>query len=528
MSQDFFFLNRAHQLARLCRRANSNCSIPSEKLRAKLPEELQRFYKLVDRICDGAGSDDDTDVDDSLRADMQAFEKMIVDLRFSSKPEFKQPSVSLIRAIFSDAEYFSGLKPLPQYTDSFAYELLFPSWLNLLTALMLPRADNGKPRLAGAQQGELFSFLSKLGAISETTEQQLTGFMTLLASRFDAPHCELLLQRLVDVVSRVGISIVDTIDRLDSTSRDAREFTKRLAAYLTVKHSSYQWPSSPDTRIATTRPPIRVLPAKLRERLDELEGSEDLWSEYFAIATPLRQLVESEQMLASEFSSLIEKYPQRAADLLTAITSSSGVLCDEGQACVAKLAAQRLRTDPTASLERVVCFARTMAVNLIGFSESTIAYFCRQFIDDEKNACLLLDCCSSPEKQQQMVSHLLKRAEKSDDDARFMNLLCCVTIVTPDAEVRNAKHALQAFDAVVSNRSIGSREYSDLVGDLQRNTNQALHYLACPIMAGAGKSDRLASLYLTLNEITEVFQSSGKVGNFSVVRAKYSAMASDG
>ena len=105
-----------------------------------------------------------------------------------------------------------------------------------------------------------------------------------------------------------------------------------------------------------------------------------------------------------------------------------------------------------------------------------------------------------------------------------MNLLCCATVVSPDANVRQAKHALQALEAVVSNRSIGNKELSDLVDDLQAHATEALGYLACPIMAGAGKTPRLAALYLTLNDITETFETTGKVGNFSVVRAKYSAL----
>ncbi len=530
MSQDFFLLNRAHQVARLAK--GSGFSLPQPKLRTKLPATLVEFYALIDRMCAITDKESptyaETSLSDGQRRDLVSFEKVVVDNRFSSDPQVKQPAVELIRAIFADAAYFSGLKPLPQYTDVFAYELLFPSWLNLLTALMLPRSDNGKPRMTGAQQGELFSFLSKLSGLSVGQEYQLTGFMTLIARRFDAPDCECLLQRLADLVTMAGSATIQTIDKLDAEARDAKEFTKWLAAYLTVRHSSHRWPATSAARIAQHRPPIRVLPTELQTRLDALESQAD-WPAYFALAQPLSELIKSEQVLATEFAILLEKHTHRAADMLEVLLANENkVQSEEAQICLANLIELRLKEDPAASLTREVQFSKSMAARLQGHSESTLACFCRQFITDEKNRQFILGACESDEKQQQLVKFLLERAAKTSDDSLFLNLLSCITIISPDEEQRSARHALQAIDAVISNRSIGTRELGDLVGDMQQNPTAALRSLANPIMGGAGKSDRLASLYLTLNEITEVFQSSGRVGNFSVVRAKYSAMASGG
>jgi hypothetical protein len=522
MSLDFFLQNRAHQVHRLC---NSVFQIPAQ--RSKLPSALVEFYGLLDRICslasDESSATEGTQLSDSQRRDMLAFEKVIVDNRFSSDSQVKEPAVALIRAIFSDADYFSGLKPLPQYTDVFAYEFLFPSWLNMLTALMLPRADNGKPRMSGAQQGNLFAYLSKLNQLTHEHEKQLTGTMTFIARRFDAPECECLLQRLVDLISVDANSILQSIDSLELATRDARDFASRLHDLLTVRHSSHKWPSVPQVRITESRPTIRVLPARICAHLQQLESA-GKWSEYAAIAQPLSFLVKSEHMLENVFSSLLDRYPERAEDLLQILVPHGNcILCDEGQVCVAKLLARKLEVDPNAPLSGEQEFSRSMAGHLKGFSESMLAYFCRQFINDPKNSELLLSSVDSPERQKQLVSYLLGKASKTDDDKNFMNLLCCATVITAEDEVRNARHALQAIEAVVSNRSIGSKEFSDLVGDLQANTDQALRYLACPILAGVGKSPRLASLYLTLNEITEVFQASGNVGNFSVVRAKYAS-----
>jgi hypothetical protein len=52
-----------------------------------------------------------------------------------------------------------------------------------------------------------------------------------------------------------------------------------------------------------------------------------------------------------------------------------------------------------------------------------------------------------------------------------------------------------------------------------------LQTLASPLSVAAEKSERLVTLYLTLNEVGQTLVHSGKVDNFSVVRAKYSRLS---
>ncbi len=69
--------------------------------------------------------------------------------------------------------------------------------------------------------------------------------------------------------------------------------------------------------------------------------------------------------------------------------------------------------------------------------------------------------------------------------------------------------------------SISRGELQDLVNDLRENLPASLGYLESPGFAGRGKSDRLAKMYLTLNEACHHFSATGKVGNFGLVRAAY-------
>lgn len=241
-----------------------------------MPPKLAEFYALLDRICQfaagSAGSsgqadaaDSQTQLPESQRKDLEEFERAVVALRFSDDAAVKQPAVGLIRAIFADAAYFSGLKPLPQYTEAFAYELLFPSWLNLLKACMLPRADDGKPRLEGERQGALFEFLTNTSQSSTrspwstTDERMLVGFLTFLASRFDAPKCEEMHQRVVDIIGQEGDALVAALDSIDMACKDARELCERLADYLVVKYSVQPGNAASRYVIAYKRPARRAI-----------------------------------------------------------------------------------------------------------------------------------------------------------------------------------------------------------------------------------------------------------------------------
>lgn len=532
MSQDFFLINRAHQLARICQ--TPAIEFPPAKARQKLPEALQELLQTLESICKTVQTTlqaDDSKLSERQRSELLQFEKQIVEYRFSADERVKKPAVSLIRAIFADAAYFSGLKPLPQYTDAFAYELLLPSWLNLLTAVMLPSAGTGKTKLDSRQQGGLFHFLGRLSKTAPDLENGLIGPATLIASRFDAPQCELLMQRLVDLAGTQGADLLTAIDRFELTARDAREFRQRLNAYLCVKYSSFQWPAMAEHRIADSRPQIRVLPKTVREQLEQLEASGDQWEAYFAIAIPACHLVLSDQMLAENYAGLLERYPQRSAQLLAMLVPDKGssVLSEESQGCVAKLIERQIAVDPACELREVESFARTLAPRLTGYSESTLEFFCRRFIDDDAHRAALLNCCQAEEgkrheHQRQLTISVLSAAAQTRDDQRFLNLLCCLTVLTPDSGESDAKYALQALEGVVGNRSIGNKEFEDLLGDLHAHADSALGYLANPIMAGAGKTPRLAALYLTLNDVTETWRSTGTISNFSVIRARYSAL----
>ncbi len=522
MASDFFLENRAHQIRRLCRDDPLRFQIPSGSARNKLPKELVSFCSRLERICEGASASENPPIglSDKQREDLEAFEREVVRLRFSSNDKVKNPVVQLIKAIFADAEYFSGLKPLPQHTDVFAFERLFPSWLNLLSATMLPQAATQKPRLEGKKQGALFEFLGKL-AIDEATEAELVGLLTFVARRFDAPDCEELLQRFADLFSEENASMLKSINSFEQDCKDAKQFALRLRNYLIVRHSLYRWPSRPKFQIAYARPAIRSLPKSIESLLNELDESKLDWTKFFRVAVKVSLLVKSDNLLSSECVAVLEQHTKHIAELLDVFIQDDGPLPEEAQQCLAFIIDQEDKQENELPIESLNCFASELADRFEGFDHETLKFFCRHLLLEANNRRVFLDACTDETKRARLTEIIVKQARLSDEDERFLSWLACASVVSPDPELAQAKRALQALAGVVQNRSIGNREYADLVHDLRSEATESLKKLAVPIRAAGGKNPRLAALYMTLNEISETLAGTGKVGNFSVVRAKY-------
>jgi hypothetical protein len=174
---------------------------------------------------------------------------------------------------------------------------------------------------------------------------------------------------------------------------------------------------------------------------------------------------------------------------------------------------------------RLDSFVKRIVSRAAGIGEGATEFFNQQFLAGADNRRALLDACDSELKLQKMAAMLLDRAGKTDSNEKFINLLSCVTELDQLPTSLEAQVSLNALQSVIDNRSIGNKELQDIIGDLQKNIGTALQALASPLSVAAEKSERLVTLYLTLNEVGQTLFHSGKVDNFSVVRAKYSRLS---
>lgn len=531
MSQDFFLLNRAHQIHRLYGHTpDKRVQCPAEKNLARLPLRVQQFYVMLDRICaiaaQGSTEGNSASLSEDQRQLLTQFEKAIVIDRFAADEQIKDAAVQLIKAIFSDAEYFSGLKPLPQYTEKFAYELLFPSWLNLLSAVMLPRAGSTRGRLDGPQQVEFFRYVSNCPVVQGPLGDDYIGLLTFIASRFDAPQCEQMLQRVIDLVSKHGETIVQVMSRVELATSDGHALKDRLANFLMAKYSVDDWTEKQEIQVAAERPHVRGFVATVKDTLNEMETSED--SEALcALCRSIAAIVESKQPLSIELSTALLKHKPaiprlfhwvvRTAQPPRLLSESAQSLLVAGFLCEI---ADRMEA-PNPSFE---AFVERIVLRAEGIGEVASEFFREHFLSNSENRQLLMDACNSEAKLKSMAQVLIAKAAKTDSNEKFINLLSCATVLDQSPESLDAQVSLNALQSVIDNRSIGTKELSDIMGDLQRDPAKAIYALASPLSVAADKSERLVTLYLTLNEVGQTLYHSGKVDNFSVVRAKYSRL----
>ena len=532
MSQDFFLLNRAHQINRLYgTTSDKKIQSPAEKNLARLPERTRALYRSLDSICEIASREsvgEEATLNDAQRAILEEFEKAVVRDRFASDEVVKDSAVQVIRAIFADAAYFSGLKPLPQYTEKFPYELLFPSWLNLLSAVMMPRSGTtNRARLEGPQQVELFRYLAACAVAKGEFGEDYVGFLTFIASRFDAPQCEQMLQRTVDLVVKHGDVIVRTLKRLDESTTDGNVLKQRFGDYLVVRYSLDECDSITEFPIMAERPDVRPLPGPLKKKLVELESGED-YDTFCNLLNNTAAVVNSNQPISIDVTMAISKKPTYLPQILQWIVPNSNppkLLPEASQSLLAAAITLEEPTEDRIDLPRMENFVKRIVARAGGIGEAATEFFKEQFLVGADNRKTLLDACDSEIKLQKIASMIQYRAGKTDSNQKFINLLSCVTVLDQLPSSLEAQVSLNALQSVIDNRSIGNKELQDIIGDLQKNIGTALQALASPLSVAAEKSERLVTLYLTLNEVGQTLFHSGKVDNFSVVRAKYSRLS---
>lgn len=532
MSQDFFLLNRAHQINRLYGLTrDKKVQRPAEKLLARLPERARGLYKTLDAICEIASREsvgEEATLTDAQRAVLQDFEKAVVRDRFASDEAVKDAAVQVIRSIYADAEYFSGLKPLPQYTEKFPYELLFPSWLNLLSAVMMPKAGTtNRARLDGAQQVELFRYLANCPVAKSACGDEYVGYLTFIASRFDAPQCETMLQRAIDLVVKHGESIVMTLRRIDESTNDGNVLKQRFGDYLTVKHSLEEAEDKAEFQVSAARPDGRQLPPVLKSKLEQFEGGED-YEVYCELLKDVAAVVDSNQPISIDFTLALNKKPTFIPQMfrwLVQCARPPKLLSEASQVLLVSAITLEEPEADVINVPRMVNFVKRVVTRAGGISEGAAEFFKEQFLVGGDNRKTLLDACDADAKLQKIAALLLDRAGKTDSNEKFIKLLSCVTVLDQLPSSLEAQVSLNALQAVIDNRSIGNKELQDIIRDLQKNIGTALQTLASPLSVAAEKSERLVTLYLTLNEVGQTLFHSGKVDNFSVVRAKYSRLS---
>ena len=467
----------------------------------------------------------------SQRSCLLDFERHVVLVRLEDDAQSVQVGTQIFNAIIGDYAFFNGLKPLPQYPDDFSYELLFPSWLNLNTVMIQP-TEGSNTRFSDAQQRVTFSFLLDWCSASQHDESDLLALMTIIANRISHPHGHDIMQRLIDLsFDRDGHVDTEDVDRLiswQSDSESGETFAKWIADYLFVYSCLRPTSQQKKYDVANTKLLREELPRVLRDFLLEHQDDEDQREPYRDLLDLVHTLVETTGGFEADLEQLLNNHSSQLVELLRLFVVDDGesrARPQPLQRLMAELATRQSQTDGQIDTKSLQPFAQHVAPRLDHLSRSTTIFFEAEFVRKEPNRKALLGGCRTPDTRQKLTDQLIKLAGSAKQVDRFLHLIAIAAALNPtidDEDITGIHASIAVLQMNLTEQSIGRNELSDLVGDIRSNLPESIRTLARPLEAALNKSDRLARLYLTLNEEVQILQHSGNISNFGVTRASFS------
>jgi hypothetical protein len=545
MSYDYFLVHRAIQIQRLRARESGNrIEIPGRLARDDYSPAAARLLRTIDHICKLplvqqqpgrmrswmkalARRAPERLLTAKQRALIEGIERQLVVVRLSADPHDAQLAAGIMDALLRDSAFFDGLKPLPQHTKSFAHELLYPTWFNLYTAMRSKRPDGSPPPFSDEQAGRVFEFVGQYEARFPHATPALLALMTFAAIRFETDQAANYLQRLIDLCRGEEVDSDATrikgLRALADQTNTGLEFERVLKDFLLVESARRPVSRSRRSVSQSGRPAI---PPAAAERIRQLESDPQHFQAYRTLLRDLGRVIEGARGFDPEFSSLFEtgEYPfQELLDLCLPEDDRCGALPQRGQ----RLVSQVIETEKqqgARSLSVIRAFAHHVASRLDSLDDDSLAVFIAEFVDKDRNRKVLLAASGSLHSRQQIADQLMQVVLAATDPDRFFSfLLLAATVGTAhdqDSLARIAR-SIRVLNLARADESISRRELADLMEDLRSNLPQALVYLDSPAFAGRGKSERLAKLYLTLNEACHLYAATGQAGNFGLTRAAY-------
>lgn len=436
---------------------------------------------------------------------------------------------SIMEALWRDAAFFNGVKPLAAHTDLFAYEFLYPTWFNLYTVL----SAAGKPdaKFSAAQVKTVFRFLEAHEQGGVRRDGELVGLLTFIANRLSAEEAHDLTQRLIDVCcwpeSDLATAATATIRPFRELTRAMADFRQLVRDYLIVERCRHQGTLQATYQVVPKGAPRPALPAVVQTTLRQLKHDFSRDQGYTKFVHGVARIVTAVGGFAPEFEELLNRNETGLVELVAlAAPPEQAVrpLSAGGQRLVARLVAKEQARTKTLDVARVQPFARVLAPRMDPLNEGLERVVAAEFLDDDAGRQALLDSAGDPEKRKPIAARLTAAAKAAEDREQFFYLLELAAILDPaypDESLQKIRCSAQVLRLAMENGTIVSTQLADLVGDLQEHLPDSLQYLEAPGRHAQFQETRLKNLYLTLRDEREVYTRTGQIGNFSVTHAAH-------
>ncbi len=540
LMSDYFLIHRALQIQRLCAPGSEHgIELPGRLSRDGLPAAAIAFLRAVDRIrklpLDEKAprglmqllrlgrTQSASRLTPKQRALILEFERQLVELRLLDDPQANKLAAACIQAILRDRAFFFGLKPLAQHTEDFAHELLYPTWLNLYTAMRL-RCGAGQPKFTDEQVKEVVECLRKFESELGQAAQPLQGLLTFVANRFTAEEAVHFARRLARRGARDPASATACIARIDALLQPtpAADELKELIPGFVLVECCLQGESDERPENASRGP----FPPVLEDKLQELPQSPETFPAFRQLLLTIAKIVERaggfDEGLGKLFAAGTYE-PFELLDLCLSADAGRPAFSCQVQRLIVRLLELEKPMEPQTPAS-VRGLAHHLGRRLDCLDPHDLGVFAAEFIEKDRNRAVLLAAAQDGAKRERVAQQLLEATRREKDSDRFFYRLQVAALLGSWqnlAGLENIGRSIKVLQLSRRDDSISLRELTELMDDLRDNLPASLGYLESPGFAGRGKPDRLARLYLSLNEACHLYSATGKAANFGLIRAGY-------
>ena len=393
MMNDFFLMERAAQVQRLrSAKSGNHIEIPGRMSRVGHSRRARRLFHMIDQICamplrekratwlariaergiavlglsrSGGDHDDDSILLTPKHRDLlTAFERQAVDVELEHCSDSPADN-SVVTAILRDYDQFNGLKPMQFHSDNFAHELLFPSWLNLYSALVQRVPETSEPRFSFKQVNAIFSFLDRYEAdAGGLPDSELLAALTLVANRCPLGKAQVVIQQLLNLGSVKGhdpCRFSNTIASLRGWTDSAPQLLHVLTNWIVFETSALDEQVQVDYDLGVDTPVYQSLPVSVTQQIRTLGENETACDRWAKLLGMIASLYERGGYITPEYAEFLERRTDDLGEWLSFLLPEESVeyLSATSQRLLVKMAAGPESPLAESDLPQLFAFAQS-------------------------------------------------------------------------------------------------------------------------------------------------------------------------
>ena len=466
---------------------------------------------------------------------LETFERQVVELRLADDTKSRNTADEILDAILRDQPKFAGLKPLEFHSDNFTHEFLFPSWLNLYTAIVLSRIASGEPSYSEEQVRTLFRFLREFEEGGSVPADELVATFSLIVRRLPPGEAIPLVQRLINLGCapdhgfRAGYAA--KIAWLREQDESASGFMRSIRNWSAFESCAGTGPAESPFLLVTGLPRRPSLPSVIVRAVRALEGKPAEYRRWAALLEQIARVVEGVDCFDEEFVEFLNRRDDEIGEWLTILAPASGsalsAVCQRTLARIVRREELHNRHLDECSIREL---GKQLAPRLNVLDGPSVGLFEAEYIEKDANRQLLFSTVQTGSQRGSMGQPLLDQARRTGDFLRLVRQLLVAAVLDPGydlPQLSRMANTVTVLRLLAEQGFISAQQREYLASDIRQRLPDSCAFLGMPHLGAGGQDARIAKLYLALSEEVEKYEYSGQVGNFGLTSAAYGKLNRD-